>query len=90
MNPVTISCQLTPTVHACMQTQCMEVACICMHACTVGVSWQLIVTECSQAVTKITVHHKACALSREALWYVVMLNMLTLFGFELLHRPFVY
>ena len=44
-------------------------------ACTVGVSSQLIVTECIQVITKNTVHHKACALSKEALchnyspWY---------------------
>ena len=36
--------------------------------CTVGVECQLIVTECSHAVTKMTVHHKACVLSREGLW----------------------
>ena len=41
----------------------MEVACICMHPIEAADCHQ-----CSQLVTKNTVHHKACALSRKALW----------------------
>ena len=52
-----------------MHADAVHGSCMHLHACTMGVSWQLIVTECSEAVTKITVHYKACALSREALWY---------------------
>ena len=38
----------------------------CMH--TSILVRQLIVTRCIQVVTKNTVHHKACALSRKPLW----------------------